>query len=416
MNVWIVNHDAIPPSLGGLVRHYYFSKYLQKKGHNVRIITSSKIHNSNVNFIKDKRLYLEKEVDGVEYTFVRSSDYSGNGLDRIFNMMGFPFNVRKTMEKLRKIEQPDIIYTSSPDMFVPFFALLFGKKKKIPVVFEIRDLWPESIVEYNEISKKNPIIRVLYQMEKWMYKKSEALIFTMQGGRQYIQDKGWDKSIDLKKVYHVNNGVDIEEFDANVQKWELEDDDLQNDSKFKVIYVGSVRKANNVNTLVEVAKVFDSLGEEDIQFLVYGDGTEREILVKKCETLGLVNIKFKGRVDKKYVPYILSKSNLNILNYKQSSTWKYGGSQNKQFEYLASGTPICANVKMGYSIIMSNHCGVEENIDNIERYVEIIQNYKRMSKEEYETQCAGARQASLQYDYEVLGRKIEKILQTVIGQ
>lgn len=140
MNVWIVNHYAIPPSMGGLVRHYYFSKYLQKKGHQVKIFTASKVHNTEINMITDKSLYKEKMMDQVEYTFVRSRDYKGNGIDRIINMIDFPFKIRKAMKTFYKEQRPDVIYTSSPDLFVAFFALLFGRKHGIPVVVEIRDL------------------------------------------------------------------------------------------------------------------------------------------------------------------------------------------------------------------------------------------------------------------------------------
>ncbi|HIY56519.1 MAG TPA: glycosyltransferase, partial [Candidatus Dorea merdavium] len=215
MNVWIVNHYAIPPSMGGLVRHYYFSKYLQKKGHTVKIFTSSKIHNTDINMIKDKSLYREEMEDGVEYTFVRSRDYKGNGIDRIVNMIDLPFKMWKTMKQFWKKKKPDVIYTSSPDLFVAFFALLFGKRHRVPVVVEIRDLWPESIVVYNKMSKRNLIIRVLYQLEKWIYQKADRLIFTMPGGVNYIKDKGWEKQIDLSKIFHVNNGVDKEEFEYN---------------------------------------------------------------------------------------------------------------------------------------------------------------------------------------------------------
>ena len=131
MNIWMVNHYAIPPSMGGLVRHYYFSKYLQKKGHTVKIFTSSKIHNTDINMIKDKSLYREEMEDGVEYTFVRSRDYKGNGMDRVINMMDLPFKTWKTMKLFYKKQKPDVIYTSSPDLFVAFFALRFGRKYKI---------------------------------------------------------------------------------------------------------------------------------------------------------------------------------------------------------------------------------------------------------------------------------------------
>lgn len=195
MNIWIVNHYAIPPSMGGLVRHYYFSKYLQEKGHTVKIFTSSKIHNTDINIIKDKSLYKEKMEDGVQYTYVRSRDYKGNGLDRIWNMIDLPFKMWKTMKVFYKQKRPDVIYTSSPDLFVAFFALLFGKRHKISVVVEIRDLWPESIVEYNGMSRKNPIIQILYQLEKWIYKQANQLVFTMEGGKEYIVDKGWNRSL-----------------------------------------------------------------------------------------------------------------------------------------------------------------------------------------------------------------------------
>ena len=158
MNVWIVNHYAIPPSMGGLVRHYYFSKYLQKKGHSVKIFTSSKIHNTDINMIRDKSLYREEMEDGVEYTFVRSRDYKGNGMDRVINMMDLPFKTWKAMKRFYKKEKPDVIYTSS-HLFVALFALLFGRKHKIPVVVEVRDLWPESIVEYNGMSRMNQLFK-----------------------------------------------------------------------------------------------------------------------------------------------------------------------------------------------------------------------------------------------------------------
>lgn len=413
MNVWIVNHYAIPPSMGGLVRHYYFSKYLQKQGHNVRIFTSSKIHNTDINMIQDKSLYKEEIVDGVGYTFVRSRDYKGNGIDRITNMIDLPFKMWKAMKNFYKTEKPDVIYTSSPDLFVAFFALLYGKKYKVPVVVEIRDLWPESIVEYNGMSRKNPIIQVLYQLEKWIYKKADQLIFTMEGGKEYICDKGWEKAVDLDKVNHVNNGVDLDEFQTDIEKYQISDKDLNEISKFKVVYVGSIRRANNVHNLVEVAKELKYRKEEDIQILIYGDGTDRKELENICLDNHLDNVIFKGKVEKKYIPYILSKSNLNILNYKQAATWKYGGSQNKQFEYLASGRPICSNVKMGYSIIEKNKCGVEENIDSISRYTDIIINYKNMDTQKYEVQCTNARNAANDFEYNVLGEKIEKILKNM---
>lgn len=406
MKVWIINHYAIPPSLGGLVRHYYFSKYLQEKGHEVKIFTSSKIHNTDVNMIKDKRDYVEKDMDGVTYTFVRTSNYKGNGLDRIINMLQFPIRIWKVY---KRFEKPDVIYTSSPDLFTAISAVLMAKWLRVKKVVEIRDLWPESIVEFSNFSRKNPIIQILYQMEKWLYRNADELIFTMAGGKQYIKDKGWTRGIDPKKIHHVNNGVDLEEFEYNKEHFQIQDEDLENEETFKVIYTGSIRSANNVETLVKAVEKLDE--PKRCQLLLYGDGTDKETLEKYCKKHKLSNVKFKGKVEKKYIPYILSKSDLNIINYRQTGLLRYGGSQNKLFEYFASGKPICSNVQMGYSLIEKYHCGIEKDISSDKEYADLIRTFMDMTSEEYASYLQNSRRIAEKHDFKVLTDKLEKILE-----
>lgn len=411
MNIWIVNHYAIPPSMGGLVRHYYFSKYLQKKGHTVKIFTSSKIHNTDINMIRDKSLYREEMEDGVEYTFVRSRDYKGNGMDRVINMMDLPFKTWKAMKLFYEKQKPDVIYTSSPDLFVAFFALRFGRKYKIPVVVEVRDLWPESIVEYNKISRKNPIIQILYQLEKWIYKKADQLIFTMEGGKEYICDKGWDKVVDLKKVNHVNNGVDLQEFEENYKKYQIDDPDLMDDSTFRVIYVGSIRQVNNLGTLVDAAKYLKD--DKNIQILIYGDGTEKKMLEDECNANEL-NVKFKGRVEKKYIPFILSHSDLNVINVRAAALNKYGCSWNKLFEYMASRKPILCNLPVKYDLIKKYHLGITQRFVDGKEYKNAILKFVNMDQKEYDEYCHNSQECGKMYDYKNLATKIEIILQKVV--
>lgn len=413
MNIWIVNHYAIPPSLGGLVRHYYFSKYLQEKGHTVKIFTSSKIHNTDVNMIQDKSLYKEKMEDGVQYTYVRSRDYKGNGLDRIWNMIDLPFKMWKTMKVFYKQKKPDVIYTSSPDLFVALFALLFGKRHKLPVVVEIRDLWPESIVEYGSMSRKNPIIQVLYQLEKWIYIKANALVFTMPGGKDYIFDKRWNKKINMKKVFHINNGVDLEEFERNKIENILHDEVLLSENVFRVVYVGSVRHVNHLETLVDAAREVKNRGIDDILFLVYGDGTERRMLEKICMEEKLP-VKFKGQIAKKYIPYILSRSNLNVINVMGAGINKYGCSWNKLFEYMAGGKPIVSNLAINYDVIKQNKLGSSRSFKNCEEYADEILKYYHMEDKEYDEICQNSLKTVCQYDYKQLTGIVEKICFGVI--
>lgn len=406
MNVWIVNHYAIPPSMGGLVRHYYFSKYLQKKGHTVRIFTSSKIHNSDINMIEDKALYKEENIDGIEYTFVRSRNYKGNGLDRIMNMLDFPFKMWKCMARFAKTEKPDIIYTSSPDLLVAFSALLFSKKKKIASLVEVRDLWPESIVEYSGMSKKNLIIQVLYQLEKQLYKGADRLIFTFEGGKDYIRDKGWENQVDLNKVAYINNGVDLEEFDLNREKYRLNDPELEDKKAFKIIYVGSVRLVNHLGDVVEAATILKERNITNIRILIFGEGTERAILEKKCKEENLP-VCFKGRVEKKYIPYILSCADLNLINVKRNNLVRYGCSWNKLFDYIAAGKPILCNLPTNYDLIQTYNLGISKCFTK-EEYAEQMVKFANMPKERYKSYFDRFEKIKYKYDYKILTDRLEK--------
>lgn len=406
-NIWIINHYAIPPSIGGLNRHYYFAKELISRGYNVRIFTSSAIHNTDINMIENDVLFSDISVDGITYTYIKSSSYKGNGLARIKNMFGFAFLVQK-IKKHFSTEKPDIIYTSSPDLFTAFSAEILAKRLNIPCICEIRDLWPLSIVEYKNMSPRNPIIVALYMLEKWIYRKASALIFTMEGGKQYVIDKKWNKKIDTNKIFNVNNGVDLERYEDNINEFVIDDSDLNNEETFKIIYCGSIREANNIGLLVDVAKKFGN--EEKIQFIMFGGGEDIEKYRQRCENENIKNVVFKGQVNKKYIPYILSKSNLNILNYKNVNTWKYGGSQNKMFEYMASGKPLLSTIKMGYSLIERYNCGVEIEEQNIENIYLAINNIKNLCIDKYNKMCNNAKNAAKDFDFKVLTDKIEEVI------
>lgn len=410
-SVWIINHYAIPPSMGGLVRHTYFSKYLMQKGYEVKIFTSSKIHNTNINMIADNSLYNEAEIDGMEYTFIKSSNYTNNGLARIKNLFEFPKNLGKTVKKFNR---PDIIYTSSPDIFTAYKSIKIARKFNVPCITEIRDLWPESIISYNNISKNNPAIQILFRLEKWIYKKSDALIFTMEGGKDYIIEKGWDKAVDLEKIYNINNGIDIKEFKYNKDNYIINDDDLNDTDKFKIIYTGSIRKVNNLTAIINTAKYLQNENYKDLIFIIYGEGSEKDDLIKRCHNENIVNIVFKGRVEKKYIPYILSKADLNLYHWMQTPLMRFGSSGNKLFDYLASGRPILSTVNSGYDIIEKNNVGMISKDQTPSEIAKTILKVYNASNKEYTAICNNALNLAKDFDYETLTDKLISIIENII--
>lgn len=394
--------------MGGLVRHYYFSKYLQKKGHEVKIFTSSQIHNTDVNMIKDKRLCMEKNMDGITYTFVRTSDYKGNSIGRIINMLQFP---KRIWSVCRRFEKPDVIYTSSPDLFTAVSAVIMAKWLRVKKVVEIRDLWPESIVEFSKISKKNLLIRILYGMENWLYRNADELIFTMAGGKQYIWEKGWTKGIDPKKIHYINNGVDLKEFKYNKEHFIIKDKDLENPEVFKVVYTGSIRKVYNLSMVVACAKELQ-IQEPHIKILIWGDGTEKSFLENECRKLCLTNIVFKGRVEKKYIPFILSKADINLMHWKQTNLSKYGCSLNKLFEYMAAGQMIVSDVRNSFDLLEQYKCGIITKSQTPKALKEEILRYFFMEQIEKEEYSKNMKNCVKKFDYKILTDKLEKVLES----
>jgi glycosyltransferase involved in cell wall biosynthesis len=409
-NIWIINHYAIPPSMGGLVRHTYFSRYLSEKGYNVRIFTASKIHNADVNMIEDGSLYKEIEIDGTIYTFIRTGDYSKNGISRIKNMLQFPSNAGKAF---KHFDKPDIIYTSSPDIFTAYKAIKTAKKLNVPCITEIRDLWPESIVEYNRISRDNPVIKALFMLERRIYKNSDRLIFTMEGGRDYIAEKGWEKDVDINKIYNINNGIDLEEFRRNREKYIVFDEDLNNNGKFKIIYTGSVRKVNNLNAVLDASKYLTDENCGKIVFIIYGDGNEKDILMKRCEEEGIKNVYFKGRVEKKYIPYILSQADANLYHWKQTPLMRFGSSGNKLFDYLASGRPILSTIHSNYDIIEKYNAGVVSKDQSPAQIAKAAIKLYKASFEENNSMRKNALRLAEEYDYKKLTDKLTDIIENI---
>lgn len=368
MNIWLINHYAVPTKYYPLPRPAAFAKYLQRMGHEVTIFAASTVHNSTQNLIGDGASYKEDIVDGIHYVYVRASAYQGNGLGRIRNMLQFPLRLPSVVSHFAR---PDAILSVSATPMACYTGLKLAKKYHCKGIAEVADLWPESFVAYGLIGKNNPLLIPMYAYEKRMYAKAEALIFTMEGGRDYIIDKGWDKAhggpVDLSKVHHINNGIDLEVFDYNREHYTFADDDLDDPHLRRIVYAGAVRQANDsILILPEVAACLARKQTGNVKILVYGRGDILESMQQRCRDEHIANLVFKGVVEKKYIPYILSRADAAILNCDSSGMSRYGSSQNKLFEYLAAGKPILSGEDDKYSIIRNNGCGISRHFDNAE--------------------------------------------------
>ena len=405
--IWIVSYFAGCPSYCPRIPDYSLAKYLREHGYDALVFAGSALHNTEINFISDGSVCREQMVDGVPFVYIHTRSYKGK-LGESLSFADFYFNM---MTCYKRFEKPDLIIAAMPQPFACLAGYRISKKYHIPYITSIVDLWPLSIVEYADFSEYNPVIQAMYAYEKWLYEKSDELVFTWEGAYDYIVDKGWDKEIPRSKFHYINIGVDLKEFYRNMEQYQI-DDPMLHDDKFRVMYCGSVRTANDIGTVVSCAKRLKEDGYGDkVRFLIYGDGPDREILERRCEKEGILNVVFKGKIEKKYVPYVLSRSNLNVLNLKPAKTQKYGNSSNKLFEYMAAGNPVIANIDEGkYPIITKYGCGKIVQSGSVEEYARGVEYFLNISDEEIEIYKKNAIRTARIFDTETINTSWGRVI------
>lgn len=408
MDIWLINHYAVPPQYYPLARQTYFAKHLMAMGHSVTIFAASTVHNSDKNLIADGSPWREETVDGVHYVYIKCTGYRGNGIRRIYNICEFAW---KLPGVCRRFPGPDAIVATSMPPTSCAMGVHLARKYQCRGVAEIADLWPESIVAFGILGPRNPAVIALRHLEKWIYKRADAVIFTMEGAYDYIKEQGWEKEIPRSKVFYINNGVDLAVFDDHRAHCCLEDPDLDDPDTYKIVYTGSIRAANGLTQLLDCAERLQDYPE--LRFLVYGGGEDLEALKALCHERGLKNLVFKGQVKKEYIPYILSKSSVNVLNYAAEAVkiYRYGSSQNKLFEYLASGKPILTNIKIAHSPIERYHCGITAASSDGKAYAEAVLQLYQLPPAEYAAMGQNARNAAREYDFKNLTKRLLQVIE-----
>lgn len=400
MRIWLINHYAVPPQFYPLARPSLFAKNLIKMGHDVTIIAASTVHNSDKNLI-DSKVNIKKITDDeIPYILIKCPDYQGNGVRRVINILEF---ARKLPKVLDTIEKPDAIVATSFDPISCYAGVKYAKKHGIKAVAEIADLWPETLVQYNNVSPSNPIVRYLRWLEKNIYLKADSIVFTAAGEYNYIIEQGWESEIPKDKVFYINNGIDLELFDHNKQYFITKDPELDDDDLFKIVYTGSIRRVNNLAGVLEVAK---EVKNPKVRFLIWGDGDELPKLKKRVESENIGNVIFKGRVEKKYIPYITSKADLNYAHNTASPLFKYGLSFNKIFDYLAAAKPILCDFPANYNPVIMGNAGVSVDSANPKDIAKQIEAFVEMDSRQYNQYCASARRTAEEYDFSKLTAKL----------
>ncbi len=404
MRIWLIDHYSVPPKYYPLARQTIFARHLMEMGHEVLIIAASTVHNSTINLIENGEEFVDLTEDGVKYLLIKCRPYSGNGVKRIANMLEFADKLPRVCAHL---ERPDAIVSCSMTLFACAQGLRLSDKYGCRKIAQITDLWPETIVAYGMAGPHHPFVVALRAVEKWIYTHADKIIFSMEGAYDYILSRGWEKEVPRNKVCFINNGVDMKAFEENRRQFPAEDEELLEPDSFKLVYTGSVRKANRLDLLIDAASLIE---DKSIRILIWGGGDEMDGLQETVRRRGLKNVSFKGRVDKKQIPAILASADALFLDPFDEAVSRYGISSNKLFEYFASGKPILMCSLPGHNPAGAFHCSISYEISP-EGIAEAIRKAAALSAEQRESMQRGALEAARAYSYDTLTEKLISVLE-----
>lgn len=411
MNIWIVNYYSTQPAKARHARHLMFAKYLQEAGYNVTNF-SAEVYGGSGNLIKETSKYVEVDYDN--YHFVQVKVRKGNNfLLRGFSIFQFAWRIFRNRNNFPK---PDLILQNIHEPF-DYPVCWCAKRLKAKYIVDDWDMWAYSFVRQGMIKKNGLLAKFIFRVDRKFFENADRVVFSMEGGKDYIRDMGWDIAsggkIDLNKIHYINNGVDVPATKINEQKYQLEDPDLVDPNTIKAVYMGSVSKSNDLMMFILAAQILKQ--EPDFRFLIYGDGNEREKIEKYCKDNNIRNVLLKQKsIPLEYVPYVLSRCDLNVICHKQG--FKYGLSLGKLFQAFASGKPVCCNTTNKYDIIRKYKLGISSDFADAQECALALLKMKHLDRIEYNEMCERVQKTAWLFDYKVLSLQLVEIVNDLLNK
>lgn len=342
MHILIISKYASSSEVGFETRLFALSRVFVEKGYSVSIISSDSNHFGN--YPKFPRLFNYNEISGIKVIWIKTIKYYKSvSFRRIISWIDF--EIKLFLFSIKKIDRPDVIVVSSLSLLTILNGIRLKKKFGCKLIFEIRDIWPLTLIEEGGYKRDNIFVKLLAIIERYGYKKSDLIIGTMPNLKEHVRNVmghyltcdcipfGFNARsyLGLKSDYSTSKGTN---------------DIPQN--RLIIGYAGSIGITNGLDSFIEC--IINMKNNNSFFFIILGDGALREKYI--AQTKECTNVIFLPKVPREEVSGILDLCDLLYFSSLKSKVWDFGWSPNKLIDYMIAGKPVVASYS-GYQSMLN---------------------------------------------------------------
>lgn len=377
MNVWLLHPYAGGPGLGRHWRPFWLADAWARMGHRAVVVTAGFHHV----LTSVPRTTGPQRIGGVDFWFLETPSYSGNGFGRLRNQLSFGTRFRQdAIDIAEQFGKPDIIIASTPHLFFVPAARRVARRFGAKFWIEIRDLWPESIVAAGLAPPWHPLVKVIGLQERYAYRVADRVVSLLPGAEAYMNSRGLPSG----RFVWVPNGVSDDEMRSALEPQKIAHRVIERINMMKaqgkrvVLYAGAMGPPNAIEIVIDAAAILTKTNP-DICFMLIGAGVSRTQLEQRAAALP--NVEFQDEVDRPIVHAMLRESDCAVMALHENAHYDHGISPNKLFDYFLFGprTVIACGPRAltGHEDLVTLRCAADNPVLLAEALVSALRSPER---------------------------------------
>lgn len=400
-----------PPDMGApSARVSELARQWARRGHDVTVLTAFSHHPHGVKQRADRWRWMRRGSDGpvsVFRCYVLAAANAGF-FWRIIGFLSFMFSAMVVGTLFTP--RPDVVIATSPQLFTGIAGWWLGRVKRAPFVFEVRDLWPESIVGVGAM-RKSRVIGWLKRLAGWLYSASDLVVTVGEGYRDRLLAH---YPIEPEKVRIVTNGVDLDQFQFRADRRERIRKQLGLQDKFVVLYLGTQGMAHGLDKVLDAARALAC--QSRFSFLFVGDGAEAAALRARAAALRLTNVTFQGPCAREETVDYYSAADACLVPLRKVELFA-DVLPSKMFEIMALARPIVLAVAgRAREIVERAGCGVAVPPEDPAALVAALLSLEQDPERAERLGQAGRRHAAAHFCRAKLAARYLEILEEILGR